>query len=75
MSKPIKDAVYELNQYKTVCRLMLVSLGISMGEGLKERSQIRILSFPKMSNFEVKHGAFCHLQDSYPILWWFSFDE
>ena len=53
---------------------MFVILDISIdkaGEGLLERSQVRILSFSK----KELHGTFCCLRDNYPILWWFSFGE
>ena len=53
-----KSVVYELNQHDTVRRLMFVALDISTdetGEGVLERSRIRILSlFPKKELLRVK---------------------
>ena len=55
MCKPV---VYELNQHDTVHRLMFVTLDIStdeIGEGVLERSRIRILSlFQKKELLRVK---------------------
>ena len=50
MYKHPSDAVYELNQHDTVCRLMFGTLDISIdktGESLLERLHIPILSFSK----------------------------
>ena len=56
MYKTYKGAVYELNQHDTVCRLMFVTLDISIvktGECLLERLDIRIF-FPKAEFRKVK---------------------
>ena len=69
----------KLNQHDTVCRLMFVTLDISInaaGEGLQERLQIRILFFfAKRNCLELKYSTFCCLRDNYPLLWWFPFGE